>query len=71
MTYYDESSQYYWGFPLQYQLKHNHTITKYTNKLKPKIVDDVEIPYTEITALDKQVNLIAGHPNRILTDEIV
>lgn len=50
----------------------DYTITKYTDKLHPKKVYDEngdlvsETPYDEITALDKQVNLIAGHNNRIL-----
>jgi hypothetical protein len=58
-----DGTQYTWINP---NSNRNHTITKYTNKLKPKIVEGEEIPYTEITALDKQVNLIYGHPNRIL-----
>ena len=52
--------------------KKDYTIKKYKNKLNPKRVYDEdgklvsETPYTESEALNKQVNLIAGHPNRIL-----
>ena len=50
----------------------DYSITKYTGKLKNKITYDengdvlTDEPYTEIEALDVQVNLIAGHPNRTL-----
>ncbi len=52
--------------------KRDYTITKYKDKLHPKRVYDEngdlvsETPYTEEEALDKQVNLIAGHQERIL-----
>ena len=63
-----DGTQYLYG-----NANRNHTITKYKNKLHPKRVYDEngdlvsEIPYTESEALNKQVNLIAGHNNRILT----
>ena len=70
-TYNLDGTQYQWVNP---NSNRNHTIAKYTNKLKPKKVWNEqsqnydEIPYTEITALDKQVNLIYGHPKRILIE---
>jgi hypothetical protein len=62
-----DGSQYTWDNP-----NRNHTIQKYHGKLKPKKVyneqtDEYdEIPYTEEEALNVQVNLIYGQPNRIL-----
>ena len=64
-----DGSQFIWINP---NSNRNHTITKYKNKLNPKEVwneqsqDYDYIPYTEITALEKQVNLVYGHPKRNL-----
>ena len=67
-TYNLDGTQYLWGT----EVSRNHTIQKYTNKLRHKITYDedgniiTDEPYTESEALNKQVNLIYGHPNRIL-----
>lgn len=65
-----DGTQYIWTEPGE--KNRNHSINKYKNKLRPKKVYDEnnelisETPYTEAEALSKQVNLIAGHPERIL-----
>ena len=65
-TYNMDGTHFQWVNP---NSNRNHSLTKYTNKLKPKIVDEEEIPYTEEEALEKQVNLVYGYPNRILADD--
>ena len=62
-----DGTQYEWNKP-----KRNHTIQKYHGKLKPKKVYNEqteeydEVPYTELEAVNVQVNLVYGHPKRIL-----
>jgi len=59
--------QFVWTEPTEIQ--RNHSINKYKGKLKN--VDDGNggtRPPTEAEALSTQVNLIAGHQNRILED---
>ena len=61
-------TQYEWN-----NSNRNHTIQKYHGKLKPKKVYNEqteeydEVPYTELEAVNVQVNLIYGHPNRELS----
>lgn len=69
-TYKEDGSQYLWGT----EVSRNHIITKYKDKLRNRITYDedgniiTEESYTETEALNKQVNLIVGHPNRILNN---
>lgn len=64
-----DGTQFQWINP---NSNRNHSITKYTGKLKPKQVWNEtteqydEVPYNETTALDKQINLIYGYPQRQL-----
>ena len=59
--------QFIWTLPTE--KSRNHSLNKYKGKLKN--VDDGNggtRPPTEAEALNTQVNLIAGHQNRILED---
>ena len=55
-TYNLDGSQYVWTEPTE--TKWNHSINKYKNKLRGD--------YTEGEAQNRQVNKIAGYPDRIL-----
>ena len=58
-----DGTQFQWGNP---NSNRHHNITKYTGKLRPMVIDGIEVYYNETTALEKQINLIYGHPKRQL-----